>query len=323
MRSHRKLALGAAVLAAALTAAACSSGGGSGSSSSTSPAASGPSIASTFVFGAPADCATNKFCAIGLKNVYGIQFKEDKTTDLGGPVTVAALKSGSIQIGELFSTSVYDPTFVVLTDDKHLEAADAITGVVRTAVASDDVKSLLNAVDAKLTTAGMLALNKQVDVDQQNVSDVAKAFLQQNGLLGSPTTTGQGKTLTVGVSAAFSESKLVAEMYAEVLENAGYTVKRDFSFGSRKISDTALFSGKIDIKPEYLASEAVALDPNAAVSGDIQNNLQVLTPLEQAKGVTVLTPSAAIDTNVFVVTKATADKYHLVNLSDLAKPASS
>jgi glycine betaine/choline ABC-type transport system substrate-binding protein len=320
MRTYRKLALGATVLVAALVAAACSSGGGSGSSSSTSPAASGPSLASTFVFGAPPDCATNKFCGIGLKSVYGIQFQEIKTTDFGGPVTVAALKSGAIQVGELFSTSVYDPDFVVLNDDKHLEAADNITAVVRTAVATTDVQSALNAVDSKLTTAGMLALNKQVDIDQQDVSTVAKAFLEQNGLLGTPTTTGAGKTLTVGVSASFSESKLVAEMYAEVLENAGYTVKRDFNLGSRKVSDTALFSGKIDIKPEYLASEAVALDPNAAVSGDTQNNLQVLTPLEQAKGVTVLTPSAAIDTNVFVVTKATAAKYNLSNVSDLAKP---
>ena len=321
MRKYRKLALGATMLAAALVAAACASGGGSGSSSSTSPAASGPSLASTFVFGAPPDCATNKFCAIGLKNLYGIQFKEVKSLDYGGPITVAALKSGSVQVGELFSTAVYDPDFVVLNDDKHLEAADAITPVVRTSVATSDVQTLLNGVSAKLTTSGMLALNKQVDIDKQDVSTVAKAFLTQQGLLGTPTTTGKGKTITVGVSGAFTESKLVAEMYAEVLENAGYTVNRQFNLDSRKVSDQALFSGKIDVKPEYLASEAIALDPNADVNGDIQHNFQVLTPLEQAKGVTVLTPSAAIDTNVFVVTKETAAKYGLSNVSDLAKPA--
>ena len=66
------------------------------------------------MFGAPPDCATNKYCAIGLKNVYGITFKQIKTTDFGGPITVHALKAGTIQIGELFSTSVYDSTFVVL-----------------------------------------------------------------------------------------------------------------------------------------------------------------------------------------------------------------
>jgi glycine betaine/choline ABC-type transport system substrate-binding protein len=324
MRNHRRLALGAAVLAAALFTAACSSGGGSGSSGGSSGGASGggPTLASTFVFGAPPDCPTNKFCAEGLKTTYGIVFKEVKPLDFGGPETVAALKSGAIQVGELFSTSVYDPDFVVLTDDKHLEAADNIAPVVRTDVATDDVTNLLNGVSAKLDTSGMLALNKQVDIDHKDVADVATSFLQTAGLLGSATTTGKGTTLTVGVSGAFSESKLVAEMYAQVLENAGYTVKRQLNLESRKVSDPALFSGKIDIKPEYLASEAVAQDPNAAVSGDTQNNFTVLSGLLQSKNVTVLTPSAAIDTNVFVVTKSTADKYGLANVSDLAKPAS-
>jgi osmoprotectant transport system substrate-binding protein len=322
MRKHRRLALGAAVLAAALTAAACSSGGGSASGGSSSPSGSGATIASTFVFGSPPDCATNKFCAIGLKNVYGIVFKEIKSLDFGGPETVAALKSGAIQVGELFSTSVYDPDFQVLVDDKHLEAADNITPVIRTAVDTPDVTTLLNGVSAKLTTDNMLALNKMVDIDHQDPAEVAMTFLNEQGLLSSPTTTGKGKTLTVGVSGAFSESKIVAEMYAQVLENAGYTVKRQLNLQDRKASDTALFSGQIDIKPEYLASESGAQDPNASVSGDTQNNFQVLSGLLQAKNVSVLTPSAAIDTNVFVVTKQTASKYNLVNMSDLAKPAS-
>jgi glycine betaine/choline ABC-type transport system substrate-binding protein len=294
MRRHRRLALGAAVLAAALTAAACSSGGGSASGGSSSPSGSGATLASTFVFGAPPDCATNKFCALGLKSTYGIVFKEVKSLDFGGPETVAALKSGAVQVGELFSTSVYDPDFQVLVDDKHLEAADNITPVIRAAV----------------------------DIDHQDPADVAKTFLNEQGLLSSSTTTGNGKTITVGVSGDFSESKIIAEMYAQVLENAGYTVKRQLSLQDRKASDTALFSGQIDVKPEYLASEAGAQDPNAAVSGDTQNNLQVLTGLLKPKNVNALTPSAAIDTNVFVVMKETASKYKLVNLSDLAKPAS-
>jgi osmoprotectant transport system substrate-binding protein len=143
----------------------------------------GKTLASTFVFGAPPDCATNKFCQKGLKSTYGIEFKEVKSLDFGGPATVAALKSGSIQVGELFSTAVYDPSFVVLVDDKHLEAADNITPVIRTAVATDEVKSLLNAVSAKLTTDQMLALNKKVDLDKEDPAAVAKAFLQSQGLL--------------------------------------------------------------------------------------------------------------------------------------------
>ena len=57
----------------------------------------------------------------------------------------------------------------------------------------------------------------------------------------------------------------------------------------------------------------------SARSSTSANNASVLKPLLSAKSVNVLDFAPAIDTNVFVVTKTTADKYHLSNLSDLAK----
>jgi osmoprotectant transport system substrate-binding protein len=317
MRMHRRYALGAALLSAALLAGACGSGGSSGGTSSSNK----PALATTLVFGAPPNCPTNPFCQIGLKNTYGIVFKEVKLLDAGGPITVQALKSGTIQVGELFSTSVYDPDFQVLVDDKHLEASDNIVPVMRNAAATPDAVNLLNAVSTKLTTEAMLALNMQVDINKADPAAVAMAFLTQNGLLGAPTTSGNGKALTVGVSQGFGENKIVAEMYGQVLANAGYTVHYQLDLSSRQVSDTALFNGQIDLKPEYLASEAAAQDPNAQVSGDPNNNLTVLSGLLSPKSVMVLQFSPAVDQNVFVVTKETAAKYHLVNVSDLAKPA--
>lgn len=314
MRHYRRYALGAALLSLALFGAAC--GGGSGGS-----AGGGGTIASQFVFGAPPDCPTNPFCQIGLKNTYGIVFKQVKKLDFGGPLTVSALKSGAIQVGELFSTSVYDPSFVVLEDDKHLEAADNLVPLVRQDVTSPELETILNSVMAKLTTENVLAMNKQYDIDKKDASEIAKAFIDQNGLLGSPSTSGQGKTLTVGVSASFNEQIILAEMYKILLENAGYTVKTQENIESRKVSDPALFSGQIDIKVEYLASESIQNDPKAKVSGDPQNNSQILSQILSAKGVKVLTFSPASDQNVFVVTKATADKYNLTKVSDLAKSA--
>lgn len=310
MRTYRRYALGAALLAIALTGAACGGSGGSGS---------GGTIASQLVFGAPPDCPTNPFCQIGLKNKYGIVFKQVKKLDFGGPLTVSALKTGAIQVGELFSTSVYDPSFVVLQDDKQLEAADNLVPLVRKAVDSPDIDTILNSVMAKLTTDNVLAMNKQYDIDKKAASDIASAFIQQNGLLGSPTTTGAGKTLTVGVSASFNEQIILAEMFKTLLENAGYTVKTQESIESRKVSDPALVGGQIDIKVEYLASESIQNDPSAKVSGDPTNNSQILQGIMDAKGVSVLTFSPASDQNVFVVTKSTASKYGLSKVSDLAK----
>ena len=132
---------------------------------------------------------------------------------------------------------------------------------------------------------------------------------------------GRGKAITVGVSGNFSESKILAEMYGQALKAAGCTVSYQLDLSSRKVSDTALFGGQIDLKPEYLASESTALSASATVSADSTNNENILRQLYAAKGVNILNFAAAIDTNVFVVTKATASKYHLSKVSDLAKPA--
>src|SRR5512134_427251 len=77
---------------------------------------------------------------------------------------------------------------------------------------------------------------------------------------GGATDTGTGSVepkgdLTVGVSGAFTENQLVAEMYAQVLESAGYTVTRELELASRDVSDAALESGEIDLKPEYTGFE--------------------------------------------------------------------
>ncbi|HEX9236861.1 MAG TPA: glycine betaine ABC transporter substrate-binding protein [Actinomycetota bacterium] len=317
MRSYRSYALGAALLSLALLAGACGSGGG-GSNATPS---GGNTIASTFVFGAPPDCPPNPFCQIGLRKTYGIVFKEVKKLDFGGPLTVNALKSGAVQVGELFSSSVYDPDFVVLQDDKHLEQADNLVPIIRKAVDSPDIDAILNSVMAKLTTPILIGLNKQYDVDHQDPASIAQAFIQQYSLEGPKTNRGAGKTLVIGDSFSGNEQLILDNACKILLENAGYTVKLKDNIESRKIGDTALFKGEIDIKIEYVGSEAKQNDPTAKTNGDPSNNLTILRGIMDAKGVNVLNFSPATDENVFVVTKATATKYHLSKLSDLAKPA--
>src|SRR5215831_19264343 len=79
---------------------------------------------------------------------------------------------------------------------------------------------------------------------------------------------GSRELIVVGVSGAFTENQLVAEMYAQVLQHAGYRVERQFDLRSRELSQNALESGDIDVKPEYLSSLLLSLDPNARASND-------------------------------------------------------
>jgi osmoprotectant transport system substrate-binding protein len=128
-------------------------------------------------------------------------------------------------------------------------------------------------------------------------------------------------TIVVGVSGAFAENQLVAEMYAQVLEEAGYTVQRELDLRSRESSQNALESGRIDVKPEYLSSLLLFMDRNAQASEDPGEVAEQLRRLLRSRGITLLTPSPAEDTNQFVANAETAERYDLTTMSSLAPVA--
>jgi osmoprotectant transport system substrate-binding protein len=138
---------------------------------------------------------------------------------------------------------------------------------------------------------------------------------------GGPTPRGQEGTIVVGVSGAFTENQLVAEMYAQVLERAGYHVERQFDLRSRELSENALESGQIDLEPEYLSSLLLYLDPNADVSELPDVVAEEDAGLLHSRGITVLTPSPAHDTNEFVANAQTARRFDLTTMSSLARVA--
>jgi osmoprotectant transport system substrate-binding protein len=141
-----------------------------------------PAIASQLVFGAGPECPTYKFCLPGLASVYGLHFKAVKTLDTDGSLTRAAFKNGTIQIGLVFTTDADLKALglVVLDDDKHMTAADNVVPIVRQAAASDEVKTVLNNIDGKLTTPDLVSMVDQVANQHQDASAVAAAWLQQH-----------------------------------------------------------------------------------------------------------------------------------------------
>lgn len=133
--------------------------------------------------------------------------------------------------------------------------------------------------------------------------------------------TGSKGTIVVGVSGAFAENQLVAEMYAQVLERAGYTVERDLDLRSRELSQHALESGQIDLKPEYLSSLLSFVDPNAEASSQSDVVAQGLRALLEPRGIEVLRPSRVQDTNQFVANAETARRFGLTTMTSLADVA--
>jgi osmoprotectant transport system substrate-binding protein len=138
-------------------------------------------------------------------------------------------------------------------------------------------------------------------------------------LLSACATGGSSKpTIKIG-SDGFYEAQIVAEMYAQVLEGAGYKVERSLGLGARKVTSPALESGQIDLKPEYLGSGLGYYD-TTKTTGDPAANAKALGDILKGKGggISVLAFSPGQDTNAFVVRKETADLYKLVKMSDLA-----
>jgi osmoprotectant transport system substrate-binding protein len=139
-------------------------------------------IGGQLTLGAGPECPTRPYCQIGLKTTYGINFKAFKPLDTDGPLTRAAFKNGSIDVGLVFSSDgdLNSLGLVVLQDDKHLENADNVLPIMRQAAASAEVTNVLNAIDAKLSTADLLTMNSQVSIQHQDADAVATAWLQQH-----------------------------------------------------------------------------------------------------------------------------------------------
>jgi glycine betaine/choline ABC-type transport system substrate-binding protein len=316
MRIFRKPAYGAALLALALVLGAC--GSGVGGDDDSGGGESGEPLASQMVLGGPPECPERPFCEPGLKETYGIEFQDFQPLDVGGPQTVNALANDRIDVGLLFSTSsaIEAENFVVLEDDKQLQQAENITPIVRNDVLDDTIEGSLNNVSAALTTENITELNGRVELDQEDPADVAADFIESEGI--EPEGSGSGD-LTIG-GVAFAENQIVAEMYGQVLEDAGFNVDLQTDLRSREILYPAIRSGEVDIAPEYLGTLSLFLDPQADLSGDPQNNADVLAPLLEKDGIALLEYSDANDTNAFVVTQETADEFGISTLSDLAEP---
>jgi osmoprotectant transport system substrate-binding protein len=142
-------------------------------------------------------------------------------------------------------------------------------------------------------------------------------------VLVSACATGGGSKPNIKIgSDGFDEARVMAELYGQVLENAGYTVDRaGIGLGTRDVTNAALFSGQIDLKPEYIGS-GLSKQGGTPTSDPAKNQSDLQAKLAgQGGGITVLGYTPGQDTNALVVRKETADQYHLAKWSDLTAVA--
>jgi osmoprotectant transport system substrate-binding protein len=146
------------------------------------------SAAPQLVFGGPPECAQRAFCLPGLRDRYGLHFKDVLRLDTGGPLTVQALAAGEVDVALLFSTdpAIVQRDLVVLNDDRGLQPAENITPVVEGASAAtlgSGFVEVVNALSQRLTTHDLLWMNELAGYPGQTPAAVAAGWLRSQGLI--------------------------------------------------------------------------------------------------------------------------------------------
>jgi len=148
-------------------------------------------VADKLKWGLATDCPTNPVCGAALKSAYGIDVTAIQLTPLGAcdQPMADALKAKTIDVAELCSTQpdILLNGWVLLADDKKTQPADNISPIVRNDLLAKTDKAafskILNDVSAKIDTATLASLYKQVSVDKKDLKDVAKAWLKEAGFV--------------------------------------------------------------------------------------------------------------------------------------------
>src|SRR6476646_1795874 len=134
--------------------------------------------------------------------------------------------------------------------------------------------------------------------------------------LGGGSASGDLKSIVVG-SADVPEAKIIAEIWAQALEANGFTVGRQYGIGSRETYIPAVQDHSIDLIPEYTGNLLQYFDKSATAT---TSDAVLLALLKALPGdLSILYPSPAEDKDTLAVAEATAQKWNLKTVADLAK----
>ncbi|QUI32115.1 ABC transporter substrate-binding protein [Streptomyces alfalfae] len=136
------------------------------------------------VIGAAPEVKKRTVGAVGLKDVYGVEFKEFKSLDSSGPLVKGALRKGDVDVANLFTTDtdIAAERWVVLTDPKNLIPGQHVVPLIADRKADSTVRKALARLGALLTTRQLTELNRLVDKDKKDPKDVADDWAARHGL---------------------------------------------------------------------------------------------------------------------------------------------
>ena len=140
----------------------------------------------TITFGGPAQFAERSYGIEGMRTNYGCEFAAFQPLDTGGPLTVAALRDGTIQGADLFTTDPALPAndFVTLEDPRNNFPAQNIVPLINAAKVTPEVEQALNGVSAALSLQDLVDLNLDLVAEPRRPdAEIARDWLAEKGLV--------------------------------------------------------------------------------------------------------------------------------------------
>ncbi len=251
----------------------------------------------------------------GLQQRYGFSFKQENVLFMDLNETYDALREGTCDVSEGFSTDgrINAWGFYNLEDTLNFFPVYNPAPVIRQAVlqSNPELEVLLNQLGQHLDNDAMSQLNARVDIgpdgvigsgDEESVETVASNFLQSVKLLQLP-------TIKVG-SKEFTEQLLLGKMLVLMLQDAGYQVEDKTGIGGSPAAWAALQSGEIDMYPEYTGTSLTLHNslPAAALPSDPDRVYLLAKSLDAAKGLVWLAPAVFNDTYTLLVRQEMVDE---------------
>lgn len=139
------------------------------------------------VLAAAPDCKGRTDCEAGLTEEYGIDITKVLPLGYGSPQAIDSVKNGESQLAEVATTqsNVTAEGLVILEDDKQVQPAQNLIPAMNSDFLQDnpDAADALNKLADTLTTDDLTELNTKVDLEREDPADVAKQYLEDNGLL--------------------------------------------------------------------------------------------------------------------------------------------
>ncbi len=136
------------------------------------------------VIGAAPEVKKRMVGSVGLKKVYGVEFKEFKSLDSSGPLVKGSLRKGDADVANLFTTDtdIAAEGWGVLTDPKNLIPGQHVVPLIADRKADSTVRKALARLGAVLTTEDLTELNRLVDKDRKDPEDVANDWAAEHGI---------------------------------------------------------------------------------------------------------------------------------------------